>query len=55
MNVIVQKAKRIVGEIELPGDKSITHRAIIFGSISNEETLIINYSKGKDCLSTLTC
>ncbi|HOK56506.1 MAG TPA: 3-phosphoshikimate 1-carboxyvinyltransferase [bacterium] len=55
MNTIVRKPEKISGIIELPGDKSITHRSLIFGSISAGKTYILNYSKGKDCLSTLNC
>ncbi|MCM8772833.1 MAG: 3-phosphoshikimate 1-carboxyvinyltransferase [Candidatus Omnitrophica bacterium] len=55
MKVIVEKPKKINGIIELPGDKSITHRAFLFGSIARGKTVIYNYSKGKDCMTTLKC
>lgn len=41
------------GEVELPGDKSITHRAMLFASIAQGTTTIKNFSNGRDCLSTL--
>ncbi len=41
------------GTIEVPGDKSITHRALILGSIAMGEMQISNYLNGSDCLATL--
>ncbi|MCM8785878.1 MAG: 3-phosphoshikimate 1-carboxyvinyltransferase [Candidatus Omnitrophica bacterium] len=55
MDIIVEKNSRLKGEIEVPGDKSISHRALIFGSISEGRTEISNISKSIDCLSTLNC
>ncbi|MCM8809844.1 MAG: 3-phosphoshikimate 1-carboxyvinyltransferase, partial [Candidatus Omnitrophica bacterium] len=55
MDVIIEKFGKLKGDIELPGDKSISHRALIFGSISEGITEISNISKSKDCLSTLNC
>lgn len=43
------------GEIVPPGDKSISHRAIIFNSIAHGKARITNFSTGADCASTLTC
>jgi len=50
-----KKIDKIQGEIEVPGDKSISHRSLIFGSISEGETVIHNFLKSRDCLSTLEC
>ncbi|MCM8780391.1 MAG: 3-phosphoshikimate 1-carboxyvinyltransferase [Candidatus Omnitrophica bacterium] len=41
------------GEVELPGDKSIAHRAIIISAISQGPSLIINFPANKDCLHTI--
>ncbi|MDR1567216.1 MAG: 3-phosphoshikimate 1-carboxyvinyltransferase [Streptococcaceae bacterium] len=41
------------GTIEVPGDKSISHRSIMFGAISHGETVIKNFLRAEDCLSTL--
>lgn len=41
------------GEITIPADKSISHRAIIFSSIANGECIVSNFSNGADCHSTL--
>ena len=43
------------GEIKIPADKSITHRAIIIGSIGAGVVEVENYLAGADCLSTLSC
>lgn len=50
-----QKAHALHGEINIPGDKSISHRAIMFGSLSNGTTEITNFLEGADCLSTISC
>lgn len=49
------KEKIIRGIITVPGDKSITHRAIILGSIAEGKTIIQNYLDGLDCQNTITC
>ncbi|WP_429971107.1 3-phosphoshikimate 1-carboxyvinyltransferase [Fructilactobacillus sp. Tb1] len=41
------------GTIVVPGDKSISHRAIMLGSISEGDTTITHFLEGEDCLSTL--
>ncbi|MCX7116811.1 MAG: 3-phosphoshikimate 1-carboxyvinyltransferase [Legionellales bacterium] len=43
----------IEGDITVPGDKSISHRAIIFGAIAEGTTTITGFLEGEDCLSTL--
>lgn len=49
------KVKTLKGEITVPGDKSISHRAVMFGSISKGLTEITNFLQGADCLSTISC
>lgn len=49
------KAKSLRGEIAIPGDKSISHRAVMFGSISEGITEINHFLTGADCLSTIGC
>lgn len=49
----IKKAETIKGTIELPGDKSISHRAAMFSAIAEGEAKIENFSGGEDCLSTL--
>ena len=50
-----EKIKTLKGEITVPGDKSISHRAVMFGSIANGLTEITNFLQGADCLSTISC
>jgi len=45
----------LTGEITVPGDKSISHRAIMLGSIAHGITKIENFLMGEDCLSTIEC
>jgi 3-phosphoshikimate 1-carboxyvinyltransferase len=55
MNYIIRPAQKISGSIEIPGDKSISHRALMIGAISEGETEIENLSNGADVLSTEAC
>ena len=41
------------GEVTIPGDKSISHRAVMFGSLSEGTTEVTNFLQGADCLSTI--
>lgn len=43
------------GELTVPGDKSISHRAVMFGSIAKGTTEIHGFLQGADCLSTISC
>lgn len=43
------------GEITVPGDKSISHRCVMFGSIASGITEVTNFLSGADCLSTIGC
>jgi 3-phosphoshikimate 1-carboxyvinyltransferase len=43
------------GRFTLPGDKSISHRLALLGSLAHGETRIDNFSTGADCASTLAC
>ncbi|SFI14172.1 3-phosphoshikimate 1-carboxyvinyltransferase [Bacillus sp. 71mf] len=43
------------GTIFVPGDKSISHRAVMFGAIAEGVTRITNFLQGEDCLSTIAC
>jgi 3-phosphoshikimate 1-carboxyvinyltransferase len=51
----ISPASAISGSIELPGDKSISHRYALIAGIAEGETRIRNYSTGADCQSTLEC
>ena len=43
------------GSFKLIGDKSISHRSIMFSSIAKGSTKISNFLMGQDCLSTINC
>ncbi|WP_309087727.1 3-phosphoshikimate 1-carboxyvinyltransferase [Domibacillus sp.] len=43
------------GRIEVPGDKSISHRSIMFGALAEGRTTVRHFLKGEDCLSTIDC
>ena len=43
------------GELTVPGDKSISHRSIMFGAISKGHTEVTGFLQGADCLSTISC
>ncbi|MFJ7754122.1 3-phosphoshikimate 1-carboxyvinyltransferase [Peribacillus muralis] len=43
------------GSIDIPGDKSISHRSIMFGALAEGETTVTNFLPGADCLSTISC
>ena len=44
---------KIEGELTVPGDKSISHRALMFGGIAEGDTEITGFLAGEDCLATL--
>lgn len=51
----IQPARRIRGELRLPGDKSISHRAAILSALARGATRIRNFSTSEDCAATLNC
>lgn len=51
----INSAKSIKGELQIPGDKSISHRSVMFGSIAKGTTEVTNFLTGADCLSTIDC
>ena len=53
MDFYVEPSEKLSGEIEIPGDKSISHRAVIFGSLANGVSEFTNFLTGEDCLATL--
>ena len=48
-------ASALKGTITVPGDKSISHRAVMFGALAKGTTRITNFLRGADCLSTIAC
>src|SRR3954447_15676800 len=51
----ISPARTIRGLVNVPGDKSISHRYAMLAGIASGTTEIYNYSTGEDCQSTLSC
>ena len=51
----IHPSRQLKGEILVPGDKSISHRAVMFGSLAKGDTRISHFLSGADCLSTISC
>jgi len=51
----INPTSRINGEIHVPGDKSISHRAAFLGALTRDGVEVSNFSPGQDCASTLAC
>lgn len=49
------KPAALKGEVTIPGDKSISHRAVMLGSLAKGTTEITHFLQGEDCLSTISC
>ena len=50
---LVEPSPGITGRLCVPGDKSISHRALMFGAIATGTTHVTGFLEGEDCLSTL--
>lgn len=53
--VALAPANRLRGELRLPGDKSISHRAAMLASLARGESVLENFSSAQDCAATLDC
>ena len=51
----IKKQTSLRGMLTVPGDKSISHRAVMFGSLAKGTTRISHFLEGADCLSTIAC
>ena len=49
------KVKGFSGEVTVPGDKSISHRSIMLGSLAKGDTEVYGFLQGADCLSSIEC
>lgn len=52
---IFQKTDHLRGSVTVPGDKSISHRSIMFAALADGSSQITNFLEGADCLSTIDC
>ena len=55
MSQRIKASLRLEGSLSLPGDKSISHRALIFNAMAQGKATIVNLSPGLDCQSTIRC
>jgi len=53
--ITIKPCPRLEGEVVLPGDKSISHRAAILNSLADGKAEIDNFAPGGDCLATVSC
>ena len=52
---IIKTCPRLRGEMVVPGDKSISHRAVILSSLAKGTSTVGNFAPGRDCLATTRC
>lgn len=55
MELRIEPAQGFKGEVNVPGDKSISHRAAMLGAMAEGTTEIWGFLRGADCLSTICC
>jgi len=53
--VRITPARQVHGELRLPGDKSISHRAALIAALASGKSELTNFSSARDCTSTLSC
>ena len=51
----LSRANALRGELSVPGDKSISHRSVMFGALADGLTEIRGFLNGADCLATISC
>ena len=51
----IQPVKQLRGEVSVPGDKSISHRSIMLGSLADGITEVHGFLNGADCISSMNC
>ncbi|HBS58774.1 MAG TPA: 3-phosphoshikimate 1-carboxyvinyltransferase, partial [Firmicutes bacterium] len=55
MNLVIEPRTGLRGDVSVPGDKSISHRAVMFSSLARGATTVKGFLRGADCLSTVAC
>src|SRR5438128_5242986 len=55
ISITIPSPRRLRGVIEIPGDKSISHRAVIFNAVAEGNARITHFLAGADCLSSIAC
>jgi 3-phosphoshikimate 1-carboxyvinyltransferase len=54
-SMVVVPINRVTGELRVPGDKSISHRAAMLSSLAHGRSTLENFSSAQDCAATLAC
>src|SRR5690242_9161286 len=54
-SITITPPRRLRGVIEAPGDKSISHRAVLLNAVAEGNARISHFLAGADCLSTIAC
>lgn len=54
-SLTIQRAQPLAGQLRAPGDKSISHRAVLFGALAAGDSRIRGFLRGGDCLATVDC
>lgn len=54
-SITLTAPQRLRGAVHVPGDKSISHRAVIFNAVAEGNARVTNFLAGADCLSTIAC
>lgn len=55
MHLKIAPARGLRGTIRMPGDKSISHRAVMLGALAEGTTRVFNFLRSEDCLATVRC
>ena len=50
--LLARPARRVVGTVAVPGDKSISHRSVMLGAIAEGRTTVRGFLDGEDCIAT---
>ncbi|MCF6137571.1 3-phosphoshikimate 1-carboxyvinyltransferase [Pseudalkalibacillus berkeleyi] len=53
--ILHKRKSGLNGTIKVPGDKSITHRSVMFGGLAEGETTVVDFLDSEDCRSTMSC
>lgn len=55
MSLKIEKKSSLHGDFSIPGDKSISHRAIMLGALAEGDTIIHHFLEAEDCINTIKC
>lgn len=55
MKLTINPVQKLRGVLSIPGDKSISHRAVMLGALARGITEVDNFLMGEDCLATVAC